>query len=31
VEGEFNVRGGISSVVRASHEGPPRKAGPTRR
>jgi 7-cyano-7-deazaguanine reductase len=26
VEGEFNVRGGIASVVRASHDGPPPKA-----
>ena len=31
VEGEFNVRGGISTVVRASHEAPaPRAAARTR-
>jgi 7-cyano-7-deazaguanine reductase len=31
VEGEFNVRGGISSVVRASYEAPRGKARPARR
>jgi NADPH-dependent 7-cyano-7-deazaguanine reductase QueF len=31
VEGEFNVRGGISSVVRASYEAPRPKARRSRR
>jgi 7-cyano-7-deazaguanine reductase len=31
VEGEFNVRGGISSVVRASYEAPPARARRPRR
>ena len=31
VEGELNVRGGISSVVRASYEAPPPKARRSRR
>jgi 7-cyano-7-deazaguanine reductase len=31
VEGRFNVRGGISSIVRASHEAPRRKAASRRR
>jgi 7-cyano-7-deazaguanine reductase len=31
VEGDFNVRGGISTVVRASYEKPARRAGSARR
>ena len=31
VEGQFNVRGGISSVVEASYPAPRRAAGPKRR